>query len=106
METLRRFKSKLIPTCPKYLEIADITDISRCTSGLIIVPTYYDCEVYLSAYVVQRLIKWAISNNFIRVNGAILIPTGNRKAFYNVSSKEKDDETQTSPSVSTPNEID
>ncbi len=104
MEDIARYKAQLIPTQPNYLEIADIGIIYHSPGGLVISPTYYRCELFLSIHVINQIIQYAVKNNLVILNGTIIIPIGNRKDIINVSAKEENDETKASPSVSTPNE--
>lgn len=58
-----------------------------------LMPTYYDMDIVLSPYVLQRLIQWLIRNQYILTDGTVTVPVRNRKRKHNDTSKEKDTST-------------
>lgn len=45
-------------------------------------PTDTPFHVLMSGYVVQRLIVWAIKNNYVLLTGTLTVPTRNLKRTY------------------------
>lgn len=102
MDEFRQYKQGRIHTHPRNLEIADIDMIYPSPGGLIISPTYYLCELFLSIHVINEIIQYAVKNNWVILKGSIIIPIQNRKVIINVSPEKENDAAQTSSSLSTP----
>lgn len=75
------------------LFINDTSEFGYCSGFYHILPLYYDFDIQLSPYVLQRFIQWLTINHYIVVNGELIIPISNRKAHFNDTGEKEDTQT-------------
>lgn len=61
------------------IDIYDIERVVRVKELFGFVPTYYDCTILLSPLVIRQLIKWMVVNQFIRIEGRLVLRTRTKK---------------------------
>jgi hypothetical protein len=95
-----------MPVSPDNIFITDIYDYIPHSVSFSIIPYYFDCTIELSAHAIKQLVRWAIREGYIILDGSFTIKVSSQRRVYNGPNKEKENEEIHSAVISTPTKND
>jgi len=67
---------------PSFIDVTDIGELRTVGASVDIEPSYYNVVIRLSPIVIQQLLQWLVTNDYIGLKGTLTVSIRGRTVYY------------------------